>query len=619
MEDSSNSHNTLYIVEPQNEVQQRPGMERPSGAAAADSSARTFSQVVFNDIPHSYSPSTSICCCYTLTAAFQPHPRDWVGIFKVGWNSAKDYHTFVWVEPCLDVGGQGSVTRQTVFKDYYLPKDEIEFYQFCYIDSTGQVRGASTPFCFKNPEEQSLNSRLDDDILVVTTQEQVEQSVRERDELQKELDQIRQENQTLKSALEKERQGAAVSKEQNEQQEKERENSHLVGEMDQIKEENGNLKSILQQQIQEMDLLKEELLAQTTKLLELEQRRAATESETRTQEKYDRAVMKINQMKDEHKELKGTIDAQSQEIDKLSCKLREGERELLKTKDSIQLLQVDLQSSEKKNQRLAAELQSITHDREDMKRVNQELCQRLSQQEAQQESQQESPDDLSATVRPLQERCQALTSQLQNTQATLATERDETRNAKRQVEALREKVMKDEKQLETMVMKCEEEQRKSNKFELQLREALEAHADKDDIIEEKEHMIKLVRHENEELTRENNNLRSNMEGLRTAYADFHAAPAADSPKVGPDSTSPAGNTSTAPAPGPEEHMYETIDDVAEPEESLVCRHCHESFPGITRGELEQHEDSHRVCPFCTVICDNMEQSVFEDHVYSHEL
>lgn len=58
----------------------------------------------------------------------------------------------------------------TYYSDYYLPKDEIEFYQFCYIDSNGKVRGASTPFCFKNPAEQSLDSSPDDDLLVITTQ-----------------------------------------------------------------------------------------------------------------------------------------------------------------------------------------------------------------------------------------------------------------------------------------------------------------------------------------------------------------------------------------------------------------------------------------------------------------
>uniref|UniRef100_A0A3P8W920 SKICH domain-containing protein n=1 Tax=Cynoglossus semilaevis TaxID=244447 RepID=A0A3P8W920_CYNSE len=134
-------------------------------------SVSTFLFVIFNNIPHSYPPSTSITCDYTLTAGLQPNSRDWVGIFKVGWSTAKDYHTFVWTEPSPDVEGQGSVVRQAVFKEYYLPKDVIEFYQFCYVDSTGQVRGASTPFCFKNTEEQSTEGCPDDtDLLVITTQ-----------------------------------------------------------------------------------------------------------------------------------------------------------------------------------------------------------------------------------------------------------------------------------------------------------------------------------------------------------------------------------------------------------------------------------------------------------------
>ncbi|XP_062269781.1 calcium-binding and coiled-coil domain-containing protein 2 [Platichthys flesus] len=598
-------------------------MEVSSGAAAAQPPVRNFSQVVFNNIPQSYPPSTSLTCHYT--AAFQPHPRDWVGIFKVGWNSAKDYHTFVWVEPCLDVVGQESVSRQTVFKDYYLPKDEMEFYQFCYIDVTGQVRGASTPFCFKSPEDQSLTSRLEDDILVVTTQEQVDQSVRERDELQKELDQIRLENQTLKLALEKEQQDAAVVKEQNEENEKEK--SHLVREMDQNKEEIENLTSTLQQKLQEMETLKEELMVQMTKHLELEQHRAteqknlslssdraSAETEKHSQEKYDRAVMKINQMKDERKAMKETIDAQSQDITKLSCKLREGERELLNTEDRVQLLQVDLQSSEKQRDRLDAELQRVSLNMEDVKRENQELCLRLSQQETQQEP----AGDPGSTGGPLQARCQALASQLQDTQVKLATERDDTRNTKRQVVGLNEELMNMKRQLESLVMTGDEAQRRGNKLEMQLREAQELLADKDGLIEEKEQMIRLLKQENEALTRENNNLLSNMEGLRSAYADLNA-PASDSPHVQPDSASPAANTRSIPAPDPAEHLYDVIEDVAEPEEELlVCRHCHESFPGITRGELEQHEESHRVCPFCTVICDHMEQSMFEDHVYSHE-
>lgn len=50
----------------------------------------------------------------------------------------------------------------------------------------------------------------------------------------------------------------------------------------------------------------------------------------------------------------------------------------------------------------------------------------------------------------------------------------------------------------------------------------------------------------------------------------------------------------------------------------VCRHCQERFPGISEDELEQHEQSHKVCPFCTLVFDDWEQQTFEDHVYGHE-
>ena len=53
-------------------------------------------------------------------------------------------------------------------------------------------------------------------------------------------------------------------------------------------------------------------------------------------------------------------------------------------KCELYLWQVDLQSSEKEKERLAAELQrlkSLTHNMDEVKRENQELCKRLSQHE----------------------------------------------------------------------------------------------------------------------------------------------------------------------------------------------------------------------------------------------
>lgn len=573
-------------------------MESDTATEVADHSARTFSQVVFIDIPQSYPPSAHVTCSYNLTAAFQPNPRDWVGIFKVGWTTTKDYHTFVWVEPCLDVVGDQTVTRQAFFKDYYLPKDEIEFYQFCYVDSTGQVRGASTPFCFRSPAEQSLESNPDDDLLVITTQDQVEQSLREKAEMQKELDQIRAENETLKSALLREQQQAASLKGQNEQNEKEK--AELATELDQTKQQTEILRSSWQQQLKENDHLKEEMVIQMTKQMEIQQggiteRRERSSSRT-SEEKYDRAVQKINQLKDEREKLKEAIEAQSEEISKLNGKLREGERELFKAKDGIQLIEVDLQSSRKEKERLAAELQrlqSLTYNVDKMQRENQDLQRRLSVQETQQ-----SPSD------DLKFQCQTLTRQLQETQDKLAAE-------KRRNEYLQAEMQQIRDQLENVCKALDVEKRKSSKFELQIHEVNEVLADKNITIEEREstinqkdNQITLLTQEKEELARENQTLKENIQDLRRLYTEPPTTPA-EPLYLPPDDN----------APPPSTHVYETIGP--EDEESLVCRHCRESFPGITQDELDQHEQCHRVCPFCTMLCDDMDQATFEDHVYSH--
>lgn len=573
-------------------------MESDTATEVADHSARTFSQVVFIDIPQSYPPSTHVTCSYNLTVAFQPNPRDWVGIFKVGWTTTKDYHTFVWVEPCLDVVGDQTVTRQAFFKDYYLPKDEIEFYQFCYVDSTGQVRGASTPFCFRSPAEQSLESNPDDDLLVITTQDQVEQSLREKAEMQKELDQIRAENETLKSALLREQQQAASLKGQNEQNEKEK--AELATELDQTKQQTEILRSSWQQQLKENDHLKEEMVIQMTKQMEIQQggiteRRERSSSRT-SEEKYDRAVQKINQLKDEREKLKEAIEAQSEEISKLNAKLREGERELFKAKDGIQLIEVDLQSSRKEKERLAAELQrlqSLTYNVDKMQRENQDLQRRLSVQETQQ-----SPSD------DLKFQCQTLTRQLQETQDKLAAE-------KRRNEYLQAEMQQIRDQLENVCKALDVEKRKSSKFELQIHEVNEVLADKNITIEEREstinqkdNQITLLTQEKEELARENQTLKENIQDLRRLYTEPPTTPA-EPLYLPPDDN----------APPPSTHVYETIGP--EDEESLVCRHCRESFPGITQDELDQHEQCHRVCPFCTMLCDDMDQATFEDHVYSH--
>ncbi|KAM9837378.1 calcium-binding and coiled-coil domain-containing protein 2 isoform 2-T2 [Aulostomus maculatus] len=585
-------------------------------AATPDPAVRTYTQVVFTDVPHSYTPATPVTCCYTLPAGFEPHPRDWVGIFQVGWSTTKDYHTFVWAEPCSEEVGLQSVAMSAIFKEYYLPKDETEFYQFCYIDGGGQVRGASTPFCFRELVEMSEESGPDDDLLVITTQEQVEQSVREKAELMREVDRVREENERLNSVLQEEEQEAATLKEH--QKEKEKEMSELVEELHRLKEENENLKSNLEEQRQETQHLKDELEVQTAKQQlneQIQQQSQSVNGASRQDEaKYERAVTKINQLKEERQQLRTTISVQSDEIAKLNSKLREGERELFKLRDNAQLLQVDLQSSKKEKERLSAELQllqSLTHTLDEVKLENRELSRRLTQEETQTSS----DEDLKVEY-------QTVLSQLEGTRVQLATEREESKTTHQRAEVLDREMQQLKTTLEEVAALYKQEQQKSSKQELQLREVHKMVADSNIIIEEKEHMVSLVQREVEELTRENQKLRSDIEGLRSHSSDLKTVPLAD---LGhPDAARPAGATSRSHREQPREpaqlseHIYDNISRISEPEEEpLVCHHCLESFPGITPQELEQHEQSHQVCPFCLMVFDNVEQSVFEDHVYSH--
>ncbi|XP_054617884.1 calcium-binding and coiled-coil domain-containing protein 2 [Dunckerocampus dactyliophorus] len=410
-------------------------------------STPAFSQVVFRNIPHSYPPSTPVTCSYTLTAAFQPHSRDWVGIFKVGWSTTKDYYTFVWVEPCADVGQQAA-GRQACFKDYYLPKDDADFYQFCYVDSSGQVCGASTPFCFKTATEQSAECTLDNDLLVITTQEQVDRSLRESAAMKEAGDRLQEKNEELQKALREERRQVCVLTEQKERQRKEM--SELARELCEMKDQKERLEDTLQQQLQEIDKLKQEMSVQMTSQMQIQQKNPA-------------------------------------------------------------------------------------------------------------ESTQSSDDD-------------------------------------------------DGHLLQT---------------EMQLREAHTVIADKEVMIEEKERLLLVMKRHDDALAQENRNLRNDVEELRRTLGDLQKASPAHA--AHPEATAPPGGLTQSDAAETGEPLYDNVpvvsiaEDDSQDELTLSCRHCLESFPGITRAEVEQHERSHQVCPFCTLICDNMAQSVFEDHVYSHEM
>ncbi|XP_068274712.1 calcium-binding and coiled-coil domain-containing protein 2 isoform X3 [Nyctibius grandis] len=154
--------------------------EPPTSAVLLDNCH--FSQVVFNNVEKFYVPGGDVTCYYTLTQNIIPRGKDWVGIFRVGWKTTREYYTFMWAPLPSDVHSDTAVRQQIQFKAYYLPKDD-EYYQFCYVDQDGVVRGASVPFQFR--------AETEDDILVVTTQGEVEEIELQNKNLHKENEELK--------------------------------------------------------------------------------------------------------------------------------------------------------------------------------------------------------------------------------------------------------------------------------------------------------------------------------------------------------------------------------------------------------------------------------------------
>ncbi|XP_078518341.1 calcium-binding and coiled-coil domain-containing protein 2-like [Lissotriton helveticus] len=111
----------------------------------------SYSHVLFNEVQKSYIPGVDQICQFSLSPHIVGRPKDWIGIFKVGWTTPRDYFTFVWAPASSSTSQQ-----EVLFKAYYLPKDEEEYYQFVYVDQDGAVRGASNPFRFYVEAENDM-------------------------------------------------------------------------------------------------------------------------------------------------------------------------------------------------------------------------------------------------------------------------------------------------------------------------------------------------------------------------------------------------------------------------------------------------------------------------------
>nr|XP_055114441.1 calcium-binding and coiled-coil domain-containing protein 2 isoform X8 [Symphalangus syndactylus] len=282
-----------------------------------------FSQVIFNSVEKFYIPGGDVTCHYTFTQHFIPRRKDWIGIFRVGWKTTREYYTFMWVTLPIDLNNKSAKQQEVQFKAYYLPKDD-EYYQFCYVDQDGVVRGASIPFQFRPENEE--------DILVVTTQEELEtlQSINKKLELkvkeqkdywETELLRLKEQNQKMSS--ENEKMGIRVDQLQAQLSTQEKEMEKLVQgdqdkteQLEQLKKENDHLFLSLTEQRKD-----QKKLEQTVEQMKHNETTAMKKQQELMDENFD-----LSKRLSENKMMYNALQREKERL--------EGENDLLKRENS---------------------------------------------------------------------------------------------------------------------------------------------------------------------------------------------------------------------------------------------------------------------------------------------
>ncbi|XP_037746432.1 tax1-binding protein 1 isoform X2 [Chelonia mydas] len=341
--------------------------ETPSSSNALQTS--NFAHVIFQNVAKSYLPNVHLECHYTLTQYIQPHQKDWVGIFKVGWSTARDYYTFLW-SPMPENYVEGSTVNCVLsFQGYYLPNDDGEFYQFCYVTHKGEIRGASTPFQFRtsSPVEEllTMEDEGNSDMLVVTTKAgllefKIEKTMREKEELLKVATALEKETVQLRDQLGR----------------LEEELNHEKQRCDQLQtEQKGNLQASETLKI-ENEELKKRYDETTSKVLQLEedimtvtQKAIAKETELDSlKDKLKKVVFEKEQLECQLKTEKDEKELYKEDAGILKEQLRKAEDHIQASKQEAVLMSKELSDAVNVRDKTMADLHDARLENEKLKK-----------------------------------------------------------------------------------------------------------------------------------------------------------------------------------------------------------------------------------------------------------
>ncbi|XP_048110003.1 calcium-binding and coiled-coil domain-containing protein 1b [Alosa alosa] len=308
-------------------------------------------KVHFRNVGKSYFPQTRVECHYKLTSDHTWDSHDWIGLFKMGWSTVKEYYTYMWA-----LVPEGYIERRDTdccvqFQTSYLPKPGTDLYQFVYVDARGEVCGVSPPFLFSTPgaldelvtleHERSGEEGAGEDLLMVVPKAQILQGNLE--ECQRELKELKLTMEDNDKEKERERERCEKDKQElmRERDDLKVEISELMEglkhqreEMEQIELKHKDVQSSQQNMSTELlDLLKErtEQQQQIRELADdnsvLTQQKKQTEAELeRSKERVKKLTLQRKDEEEEKKTLKAENQAVQSEIRQLRERLEASER-----------------------------------------------------------------------------------------------------------------------------------------------------------------------------------------------------------------------------------------------------------------------------------------------------
>ncbi|XP_011620172.2 calcium-binding and coiled-coil domain-containing protein 1 [Takifugu rubripes] len=308
--------------------------------------------VEFRNVGCSYFPQSRVDCHYTISSQHTWASNDWVGLFKMGWTSVRDYHTFVWalVPPSYEEGTEVNCCVQ--FQAAYLPKASCHEYEFVYISAKGEVcsRSSSFIFCAPKPledlvtlEEDSHGEEGGTDMLLVVPraellQNRLQECLQERAELLQAHEATNRQRE--KDKLEYKRAREAWDRRRSEVE------SDISRLQRELKHSHEQIKSMERKQEEEQDLV--ELLTQEkSTLLEANEesrvriRELEEDIKTLTQRTVDRET-EMERMKERAKRAGAQRKEEESERSALQSKLEQTEADLRSLSKEFQGLRTSL-------------------------------------------------------------------------------------------------------------------------------------------------------------------------------------------------------------------------------------------------------------------------------------